>query len=111
MAGGSSLFTLEEILSRCNVGGGGGGFLSLGQGDTLKFWQVDSSLVVVGGSSLIAALAWGSSKVKVGAPFKLQQGAPLKFHWGDSSLVVVGDSSVFAVQGLFSMRYVRGSPN
>ena len=75
----------------------------MGQGDTVKFWQVDSSLVVVGGSSPIAALAWGSPKVKVGAPLKLQQGAPLKFHWGDSS--------VFAVQGLFSMRYVWGAPN
>ena len=35
----------------------------MGQGDTLKFWQVGSSLDVVGGSSPISAQAWDSSQV------------------------------------------------
>ena len=63
-------------MSRCNVGEGGP--LLLGQGDTLKFWQVGSSLVVMGGSSPISALAWDSSQVAAGGSSQIPLGgAPL----------------------------------
>lgn len=87
--------TLEEILSLGAMLGRE--VLSIGAGDTLKFWKVCLSLVVVGG--LLQYLRW------LGLLSSYSRGSQIPL--GGSSLVVVGIPFICCA-GLFSMHSVQG---